>query len=411
MILAEKHIYKPTHKYYAELDNLCFLSKNLYNATLYDIRQHYFNTGEYKNYNKVNFEFTHNNQPDYRALPAKVAKHTQKLVDKNFKSFFALLKKKNQGKYDKPISIPKYLDKINGREVVQYEKGAINTKGLADNKIKLSGTNIIIRTKIARQAIQATRIVPCNGYIKIEILYKIQECKLKPKDDNIASIDLGLNNLMTATFTNNKPLIINGRPLKSINQYYNKKKAKYTSLVKKCNNKKASKRLKRLSLKRTNKIDDYLHKSVFYLMNQLVFNNISTLVVGYNKNWKQDIGIGKVNNQNFTNVSHLKLVQILKYKCQLYGINFVLQEESYTSKSSFIDKDILPIYKPNDDKKYLFLGKRIKRGLYQSKEGKFLNADVNGAYNIMRKVVGETIYDIANPIEVCSMPYKFSVNF
>lgn len=185
MILAEKHIYKPTHKYYAELDNLCFLSKNLYNATLYDIRQHYFNTGEYKNYNKVNFEFTHNNQPD----------------------------------------------------------------------------------------------------------------------------------------------------------------------------------------------------------------------------------LGKVNNQNFTNVSHLKLVQILKYKCQLYGINFVLQEESYTSKSSFIDKDILPIYKPNDDKKYLFLGKRIKRGLYQSKEGKFLNADVNGSYNIMRKVVGETIYDIVNPIEVCSMPYKFSVNF
>ena len=216
---------------------------------------------------------------------------------------------------------------------------------------------------------------------------------------------------MTATFTNNKPLIINGRPLKSINQYYNKKKAKYTSLVKKYNNKKASKRLKRLSLKRTNKIDDYLHKSVSYLMNQLVFNNISTLVVGYNKNWKQDIGIGKVNNQNFTNVSHLKLVQILKYKCQLYGINFVLQEESYTSKSSFIDKDILPIYKPNDDKKYLFLGKRIKRGLYQSKEGKFLNADVNGSYNIMRKVVGETIYDIVNPIEVCSMPYKFSVNF
>ena len=161
--------------------------------------------------------------------------------------FFTLLKKKNQGKYDKPISIPKYLDKINGREVVQYEKGAINTKGLADNKIKLSGTNIIVKTKIARQVIQAVRIVPCNGYIKIEILYKIQECNLKSKEDNIASVDLGLNNLMTVTFTNNKPLIINGKPLKSINQYYNKKKAKYTSLVDKCNSKKTSQRLKRLS--------------------------------------------------------------------------------------------------------------------------------------------------------------------
>jgi putative transposase len=408
MILTEKHIYKQTHKNYIELDNLCFLSKNLYNATLYDIRQHYFNTGKYKNYYKVNFEFAHNNQSDYRALPAKVAKCTQKLVDKNFKSFFALLKKKNQGKYDRPISIPKYLDKIKGREIVLYEKGAINTRGLANNEIKLSGTNIIVKTKIARQAIQAVRIVPCNGYIKVEVLYKIQECNLKPKDNSIASIDLGLNNLMTVTFTNNKPLIINGRPLKSINQYYNKRKAKYTSLVEKCNNKKTSKRLRRLSLKRTNKIDDYLHKSVSYLINQLVFNNISTLVVGYNKNWKQDINIGKVNNQNFTNIPYLKLIKMLEYKCQLYGINFILQEESYTSKSSFLDKDILPVYQ-NGDKKYSFLGTRINRGLYQSKEGKFLNADVNGSYNIMRKVVGEVIYDIVNSVEVSSMPYKFSV--
>ena len=372
MILAEKHIYKPTHKYYTELDNLCFLSKNLYNATLYDIRQHYFNTGEYKNYNQVNFEFTHNNQPDYRALPAKVAKHTQKLVDKNFKSFFALLKKKNQGKYDKPISIPKYLDKINGREVVQYEKGAVNTKGLANDEIKLSGTNIVVKTKISQKTIQAVRIVPCNGYIKIEVLYKIQECNLKTKDNNIASIDLGLNNLMTVTFMNNKPLIINGKPLKSINQYYNKKKANYTSLVEKCNGKKTSIRLKRLSLKRTNKVDDYLHKSVSYLMNQLVSNNISTLVVGYNKNWKQDIGIGKVNNQNFTNISHLKLVKMLEYKCHLYGINFILQEESYTSKSSFLDKDILPVYKPSDDKKYSFLVKELNEDYIKQKKGNFL---------------------------------------
>lgn len=411
MILTEKHIYKPTHKHYIELDNLCWLSKNLYNATLYDVRQHFFETGEYKNYNKVNFEFTHKNQLDYRALPAKVAKHTQRLVDKNFKSFFSLLKKKNKGQYDKKISIPKYLDTIKGREIVQYEKGAINTKGLPDNEIKLSGTNVVIKTKITRKAIQAVRIVPCNGYIKIEVLYTIQEFNLKQKDNNIASIDLGLNNLMTVTFTNNKPLIINGKPIKSINQYYNKKKSFYHSLLEKCNKRKFSKRLTRLSLKRHNKIDDYLHKSVSYLMNQIVDNNISTLVVGYNKNWKQDINIGKVNNQNFTNISHLKLVKMLEYKCQLYGINFILQEESYTSKSSFLDKDILPVYKPNEDKKHSFLGTRLKRGLYQTKEGDFLNADVNGSYNIMRKVVGNTIYDIVNPIEVCSMPYKYSVSF
>ena len=146
-----------------------------------------------------------------------MAKHTQRLVDQNFKSFFALLKKKNKGQYDKPISLPKYLDTNKGREVVQYEKGAINTKGLSDDEIKLSGTNIIVKTKIAREVIQAVRIVPCNGHIKVEVLYKIQECNLKPKDNSIASIDLGLNNFMTVTFTNNKPLIINGKPIKSIN--------------------------------------------------------------------------------------------------------------------------------------------------------------------------------------------------
>lgn len=411
MILVEKHIYKPTHVYYDELDNLCFLSKNLYNATLYDVRNHFFKTGEYKNYNKVNYEFAHNNQPDYRALPAKVSKHIQRLVDKNFKSFFSLLKKKSQCKYKNKVHIPKYLDKVRGRQVVLYEKKAVNTKGLNTDQVKLSGTNIIIKTKVNRESIQAARIVPCNGYIKVEILYNVEERDVSTEESNIASIDLGLENLMTVVFTNRSPLIINGRPLKSINQYYNKKKSYYTSLLKKCNNKYTSKRLQRLALKRISKIDDYLHKSVSYLMNQLVSNSISTLVVGYNKNWKQDINIGRINNQNFTNIPFYKLINILEYKCKLYGINFILQEESYTSKSSFLDKDILPIYEPGNDIKYSFASKRIKRGLYQSKEGKILNADVNGSYNIMRKVVGDTIYEIVNPIEVCNTPYKFSVNF
>ena len=411
MILAEKHIYKPTHKYYAELDKLCFCSKNLYNATLYNIRQQYFKDKTTRHIYEITKEFRANNQIDFRQFPSKVAGAIQQLAYNNFKSFYALLKKKKQGKYDKPISIPKYLDKIKGRAIVPYEKKAINTRGLSDGEIKLSGTNIIVKTKISWNIIQAVRIVPRNGYIKIEILYKVQDCTLKPKDDNIASIDLGLNNLMTVTFTNNKPIIVSGKPIKSINQYYNKNKAKYTSLVEKCNKKKTSKRLKRLSLKRICKIDDYLHKSVSYLMNQLVSNNISILVVGYNKNWKQDIKMGKINNKNFTTVPYYKLVKILEYKCKLYGINFILQEESYTSKSSFIDKDILPIYKPNDDKKYSFLGRRIFRGMYQSQEGNLINADVNGSYNIMRKVVGETIYNIVNLIEVFSMPYKFSVDF
>ena len=412
MVLAERHVIKPTNPYYEEMDNLCFLSKNLYNATLYDVRQHFFQTGKYKNYNKVSKEFTHNNQKDYRALPAKVAKMTQKLVDHNFKSFFALLRKKKNGTYNQSVSIPKYLHKTKGREVVQYEKGAINIKGLDEQHIKLSGTNIILKINVPRKDLQAVRLVPCYGYIMVDVLYNVQESKLLTKDNNIASIDLGIDNLMTVTFTNRKPLIINGRPVKSINQYFNKKKAEYTSLTEKCNLKKTSKRLQRLSLKRMTKIDDYFHKSVSYLMNQLVSNHITTLVVGYNNGWKQDTNLKRVNNQNFCSIPHYKLVKMLKYKCILYGINLIMQEESYTSKASFIDRDFMPVYNPRSGKKkYKFSGSREKRGKYVTKNGNVINADVNGSYNIMRKVVGESIYQMVNLIEVRSTPYKYSVQF
>jgi len=401
MILVETHIFKQNHKFYKELDNLCFLSKNLYNATLYDIRQYFFNTQKYKNYCTINKEFSQNNQQDYRALPSKVSQQIQKIVDKNFKSFFELLKLKKQNKYNKKVSIPKYLDSIKGRQIVPYTKQALSLK--EQNYIKLSGTDIKIKTKIDKNKIQALRIVPCNGYVKIEVLYNETEKKVKT-NQNYASIDLGLNNLMTLVFTNHKPLIINGKPLKSINQYYNKKKAKIVSKLIKVNNKYTSKRLQKLSLKRNNKINDYLYKSVSYLMNQLVSNDISTLVVGYNKSWKQDINMGKVNNQNFTQIPFYKLLTMISYKCKLLGINLITHEESYTSKCSFLDKEDIC-------KHDVYKGKRVKRGLFRSENGITINADVNGSYNILKKVVGNMTYDVIDPIEACNRPYKYSVQY
>ena len=396
MQLVEIHQFNYNHKYYKRLDHLCWLSKNLYNATLYAVRQHYFQTNQYLSYYDVNVQFTHNNQYDYRQLPAKVSKMIQRLVDQNFKSFFALLHKKQQKLYNKPIKIPKYLNK-DSKQVVQYPRQALSFK--KDGYIKLSGTDVFIKTKILAADIQAARIVPCNGYIKVEIIYKATKFNIK-KNNKYAAIDLGINNLMTITSTEMNPFIINGKPFKSINQHANKLIAKYKQSLARYNLY-TSKYLHSIYRKRMNKINDYLHKSVSYLMNQLVSHDISTLIVGYNKEWKQDIKLGK-NNQIFVQIPYYKLICILEYKCELYGIKLILHEESYTSKCSFLDKEEIC-------KHSKYLGKRIKRGLFRTKENKLINADINGSLNIMRKVVGNNIYDILNSIQVCSMPYKVTI--
>lgn len=397
MQLVETHQFNYNHKYYKRLAHLCWLSKNLYNATLYAVRQHYFQTNQYLSYYDVNKQFTHNMQYDYKQLPAKVSQAIQRLVDQSFKSFFALLHKKQQKLYNKSVKIPQYLKK-DGKQVVQYPRQALSFK--KDGYIKLSGTDIFIKTKILAANIQAARIIPRNGYIKVEIIYKITKSDVK-ENNTYAAIDLGMNNLMTIASTEFNPFIINGKPIKSINQYANK-------LIAKCQQSLArynlytSKYLHSIYRKRMNKINDYLYKSVSYLMNQLVSHDISTLIVGYNKEWKQDIKLGKRNNQTFVQIPYYKLINMLEYKCELYGIKLILHEESYTSKCSFVDKE--EICKHSE-----YLGKRIKRGLFQTKENKLINADVNGSLNIMRKVVGNNIYDMLDLIQACSIPYKITI--
>ena len=196
---------------------------------------------------------------------------------------------------------------------------------------------------------------------------------MKSNNNRYSSIDLGVNNLATVTSNVVKPYIINGKPIKSINQYYNKE----TAICRSNNNKK---RQRRLSLKRENKIKDYFHKSSSYIVNQLVSDSINTLIIGYNKDWKQDTNMGKINNQKFVFIPHSKFVTMLQYKCRLKGINVLLTEESYTSKSSFLDRD--PLKKSES-----YGGKRICRGLYRTKNGTLINSDVNGALNILRKEV------------------------
>ena len=404
MVLVEKHIIKPHHKYYGELDHLCLLSKNLYNATLYSIRQYYFTTKQFLNYQAVNKLFASSNQPDYRALPAKVAQHTQMLVDRNFKSFFELLKLKGQGKYNKPIKIPRYLNKKAGRQVVHYAKGALSFK--KQGFIQLSKTNIKIKTKLTKESVQFVKLVPRNHYVVIEIGYHVKEPELK-LNNNVLAIDIGVNNIASCVTTDGDKSLINGRQLKYINHNYNKAVADAKSKLKTTHNQNSSNYISQIINKRNHRINDYLHKITTYIVNHAVFKDIGTIVVGYNKEWKQDTKMGKVNNQNFAQIPFYRLINLLAYKCRLKGIKFQTITESYTSKCSFVDNEEIK-------KHQSYSGKRINRELFKTKNGLIINADINGAYNILKKYMQKNATwneDLSQTlVKACSMPSVRKIN-
>nr|DAK44531.1 MAG TPA: endonuclease [Herelleviridae sp.] len=392
MHLTERHIIKNNE----ELDKLCFNSKNLYNKALYLVRQHYFKTKNYLNFFGVNRLMIESKDEDYYALPTRVSNQTLRLLDKNFKSFFALLKKKQNGKYNKPVRLPKYLNK-EGRYIAVFHKSSISKAYFRKGIIKLSSLSIEIPTKKANESnLVEVRVLPRNNHHVVEVVYKVEQKEPKSDNGRYASIDLGLNNLATVSSNVVEPFIINGRPLKSINQYYSKEKARLQSHLK--GNKKTSKRIKSITNIRNNKVKDYLHKSSRKIVNFLVSNKISTLIIGYNEEWKQNINLGRTNNQSFTNIPFYTFINQLDYKCKLEGINVILTEESYTSKCSFLDNETIEEHEN-------YLGKRIKRGLFRSAEGKLINADLNGSLNILRKVVGDFSY----PIEVCSTPLRVTL--
>lgn len=403
MILVEQHQYPNGSKHFDELDTLCFLSKNLYNVSLYNVRQHYFKTGKYMSYSELNAVSNELFPNDYQALPRKVSQQVQKLVDQNFKSFFNHLKVRQFGE---TIRIPNYLDKEKGRQVLTYTKQAIsyNNRNVPNGYVKLSGVSFLVRTKV--QNITFARIVPHKNYITIEIGYE-KECADKVNNDRYASIDIGVNNLATVTSNVFHPVIINGKPLKSVNQFYNKFIADESS-----KHNIWTKRMYSANRKRDNKVKDYMHKASTFIVNLLVENHVGTLVIGQNKGWKQDTNMRKDDKQTFIQIPFTKFISMLKYKCELSGIEVVLQEESYTSKSSFLDSDYICTY-GLDDEKYNPSGKRIKRGLYKTKDGKLINADVNGSLNILRKYLtkqeawNENIF--SDCVEVCSTPLVYTV--
>lgn len=390
MKLVKQILVKKKSKFFEECDRLCFLSKNVYNAYLYRIKQQYEKDSTFLGYVTVNKQMRLEDNVDFRALGGEISAQTLMILERNYKSYFAALKdyKKNPHKYKGTPKPPMFKHRTKGRFVTIFTNRSVSKKEIKKGFLMLIGTSISFQTSFVHPDINQIRIVPQNnGDYCIEIVYEKKE-KEKVENNNYAGIDIGLNNLATIVAnTGTRPTIINGKPLKSINQYYNKKKAlmqsKLPFYIANDGTRKqrtSSKNIRKLTIKRNNKIKDYLHKASRKVVNHLQQNDISLVVVGQNKEWKQSINLRKATNQNFVAIPHARFISMCEYKAKLDGIELIIREESYTSKCSFLDNET--IRKHNE-----YLGKRIKRGLFRTSNGTKWNSDCNGAFNILKKEV------------------------
>lgn len=394
MMLTEIHHIKKGNFLYDTFDDLCFKAKNLYNAALYKFRQSYFDeTTKTLGWMKISTSFSQSKQEDFISLQSKVANGVIKMLGSNISSFFGLLKLKKEGKYNKKVKLPKYLHKTEGRFVLDFRSGTISKKRGEKGEIILCprSYNIKIPTKI-KEKIKCVRVVPCRNYYKVEVIYEIKEAL--PKNEGcIAGIDPGSKNLLAIAFSDKekRPLIISGKKIKSINCYFNKVIGEAQSKLRPKIYK--SSRLDRLWTKRENKLSYEMHVISNFVTNLLDESRCYKVVIGDNKEQKNEIKLGRKNNRKFVQIPHQKLFQMIEYKCKKKGIEVIMREESYTSKASFIDNDFIPKFDPKNKKKYEFSGKRFKRGIYKTSNGKKINADINGAYNIMAKQFPEELSD------------------
>ena len=384
-----KHL---TKEEYNILRKLCRISNNLTNQAIYNVKQYYLQEKQYLRYEANYYELK--NSENYKLLNSNMAQQILKDVDSMFKSFFALIKLAKQGKYNfKHIRLPKYLPK-NGYSNLIISQIRIKNDNILTipfsntfkkkNEIKI---NIKIPKVLENKKIKEIQIIPKFNarFFEIQYVYEIQEKNINLNKNNALAIDLGVNNLCTCVTNTGKSFIVDGRKLKTINQFFNKRNTKLQSIKDKQNIKEQTKQQYLISRKRKNRVDDYINKTCKYIINYCLFNDIGNLVIGYNQSFQNKTNLGKKNNQIFTQLPFGKIREKLEYLCKRYSINYVLQEESYTSKASFFDNDDLPIYNADNPQTYQFSGKRIKRGLYQTKNNYIFNADCNGALNILRK--------------------------
>lgn len=378
---AERHIIKRTDKNYSQIKDICHKCKNFYNHTNYILRQHFFKHGELPDGYKLVGTLARENQADYRALSAQTSQQVIKLLYKNWKAYFQAIKayKHDKSKFLGCPKLPKYKPR--------GEKG-YSIAIFTNQQVKWGGGKLIfpkqtkllpIRTRAS--TIKQVRIVPATACFIVEVVYEKEVVQTETTEGAIASIDLGLNNFVTFLDNQgNKPFIINGKGIKSYNQYYHKTKANMQSKLKV--GQYSSNKLQLQGLKRSLFMQNFLHQSSSLIIKALKERKISTLVIGLNEDWKQKTNIGKANNQNFVSIPHKQFIDQLVYKCEEVGITVILTEEAYTSKVDHIIGEEMKHHSK-------YAGRRIHRGLFRSSTGVLVNADVNGALGIMRKVFPE----------------------
>ena len=383
-----KHLSKEDYK---SIKELCHIAKNFTNEAIYNVRQYYFTEDKFLKYKK-NYTLL-KSSPNYKELNSNIAQQILKEVDGSFKSFFGLIKLAKQGKCSfKDCKLPHYLPKEG------YTALVIGFVRLNGNKLILPFSNnfkkthkvveITIPPVLLDKKVKEIRILPkANaGYFEIQYIYETECIQRNLNTQNALALDLGVNNLVTAVSSTGKSFIVDGRRLKSINQWFNKENARLQFIKdKQYFGKKPTNRQKAIARDCNNKVNDYMNKAARMIIDYCINNDIGTLIAGYNVTFQRNSHIGKQNNQNFVNIPYGRLRDKLAYMCELNGITYVEQEESYTSKASFWDKDNIPVYNNDNPKEYEFSGNRVHRGLYETANGKTFNADINGALNIMRK--------------------------
>lgn len=375
MRLVERHIIKDNR-----FEEVCHKSGLLYNYVLYNVRQRIFSNSYLKEY-EFSTKLNRENQFDFRNLPSSISQQVIAQVFLAIKGWMGSVKEfeKNSSKFHSKPKLPKYKSGKKQNMIV-FTTASCRVK--QDGYIHFI-KNIIqpIKTNVEKEELKQVRIVPQATCYVVEVIYERKEQNLNLQEDNFLSIDLGLNNLCTCTNNvNQKFFIVNGKVVKSFNQWFNKTKAKWMSFV---GDKGISKRLKRLICYRNLWINDKIHKISRFIIDFCKKNDIGTITIGLNKNWKQNINLGNKNNQKFVEIPFSSLIDKISYKAKLVGIDVKITEESYTSKVDHLAFETL-------EKHDIYLGKRKKRGLFQSSVNQLINADINGSIGIVRKVFGDS---------------------
>ncbi|WMT51209.1 MAG: transposase [Ferroplasma sp.] len=378
------------------VSKMCHTSKNLFNQANYILRKQFFSKEKMSSYKTLAKEFAKpsdiEDNNNFQKLPAQTAQWTINKVRDSWNSFFKALKsyKKNPELFTGVPKPPKYKHKdwefilIFTNQQCHIDNGIIKFPKIMDLEVETGLDNNI--------DLREVRVIPSGVGYNVEIVYSKEISDFNEVSANrILGIDVGVRNIITiGNSISEKGIAVKGGVLKSINQYFNKELARLKSVNdRQRKNKENTKRINRLYLTSNRKIRDIMHKISNAVIIYARTNEIDTIVIGHNSGWKQDVDMGKKNNQDFVQIPFNMLINQIYYKGQEYGINVIKQEESYTSKCSFLDNESI-------GKHETYLGKRIKRGVFMSANGILMHADLQASYNIIKKAITEAF---ANGIE------------